>query len=124
MAALPLDPDARMACLRPGIELFNRGEFFPAHEVWEDAWRDAAGDERRLLQGLIQFAVALEHARRGNLRGAARMAERYPAKFDGLPPNFMGVDLEGFLGQMDRAMRTLGTARGPAPRVEWLPSSP
>ena len=42
-----------------GAVLFDRGEFFQAHEAWEERWR-ACNDERErlLLQGLIQVAAA------------------------------------------------------------------
>ena len=74
MNSSPIDsPDAsdpRIACLLRGADLFNRQQFFEAHEVWEDAWRESAGEERRYFQGLIQCAVALEHS--GGATRAAR----------------------------------------------------
>ena len=53
-----------------GIVHFNRGDYFEAHEVWEDLWHDTAGPDRRFYQGLIQAAVAVYHAGNGNARGA------------------------------------------------------
>ena len=41
-----------------GVDLLNRGMFYDAHEVLEDAWRAAPEPERRFLQGLMQVAVA------------------------------------------------------------------
>ena len=32
-----------------GIELFNKQEFYEAHEIWEVQWNEEQGDERRLL---------------------------------------------------------------------------
>jgi uncharacterized protein len=93
-----------------GVEFFDRAEFFAAHEAWEDLWRQAAGAEKQFFQGLVQCAVALEHARRGNVRGALRLAERYPPKFAGLPPVFMGLDISAFLSQMTRAMGAIEAA--------------
>ena len=55
---------------RRGIELFNKGEFFDAHEVLEDVWRAAPGPEKKFLQGLTQIAVGLHHHSRGNVIGA------------------------------------------------------
>src|SRR5580658_503791 len=56
-----------------GIVLFNRQDFFEAHEVWEDLWMDTASPEKRFYQGLIQAAVGLCHFANGNLRGAAKL---------------------------------------------------
>jgi hypothetical protein len=48
-------------------ELIERGEYFSAHEVLEEEWRRSSKGslERKLLQGLINGAVALELKRRG-----------------------------------------------------------
>jgi uncharacterized protein len=48
--------------LEPGRAAFNRGEYFLAHELWEEVWREVGDAERRLyLQGLIQIAAGLHH---------------------------------------------------------------
>ena len=45
-----------------GIDLFNRGEFYQAHEEWEALWmRLDIGIERKVAQGLIQLAGAHLH---------------------------------------------------------------
>jgi len=59
-----------------GGSLLLDGDPFHAHEVFEDAWRAAAGPERDLWRGLAQVAVGLTHARRGNARGAAALLAR------------------------------------------------
>ena len=30
-----------------GVELFNRGDYFDAHEVWEELWLDSPSADRR-----------------------------------------------------------------------------
>src|SRR5512140_3031570 len=62
--------------LARGIGLFNRRQFFAAHEVLEDVWRPETGATRRVLQGLIQFAVALHHFGNGNAAGARSILAR------------------------------------------------
>ena len=49
---------------------------FHAHEVFEAAWKSAAGPDRELWRGLAQIAVGLTHARRGNARGAVALLRR------------------------------------------------
>ena len=55
---------------RAGIELFNKCEFFEAHDVWEEVWAEYRGPSRTFYKGLIQVAVALHHFGNGNIRGA------------------------------------------------------
>lgn len=96
-------------CYRRGIELWNLGRFFEAHEQWEIAWRTAQGPTRRFLQGLIQFAVALHKAGQGRPAGTVRLFELGRAKWVGLPDVFAGLDLPRFVeqmaGQVNRAVR-------------------
>jgi uncharacterized protein len=53
-----------------GLELFNAGKYFDAHEKWEDLWRVTEGPERTFYQGLIHAAVGLYHLGRRNTTGA------------------------------------------------------
>ncbi len=56
-----------------GLEHFNRGEFFEAHEVWEELWHTAQGAYHPFIQGLIQTAVAMHHAGNENWRGTRKL---------------------------------------------------
>jgi predicted metal-dependent hydrolase len=55
--------------VRKGIDLFNRGEFFAAHEVLENAWRAEKGPIRSLYQGILQIVVGCYHIQRNNYLG-------------------------------------------------------
>lgn len=63
--------------------LLDEGMPFHAHEVLEDRWKTAPGEERPLWRALAQFAVGLTHAARGNSQGAAALLARAT---DGLLP--------------------------------------
>src|SRR4029077_1564046 len=76
-----------------GIELFNQGKFFECHEAWEEVWKRSAGAEKLFYQGIIQAAVAILHAQRGNLDGAASLYAKASAKLDPLPSHHMGLAL-------------------------------
>jgi predicted metal-dependent hydrolase len=74
----PLDPerwqDSR-AYLH-GIDLFNHGYYWEAHEVWEGLWRAAgrSGRTADFLKGLIKLAAAGVKVRQGQPRGIASHA--------------------------------------------------
>ncbi|MDM7324494.1 MAG: DUF309 domain-containing protein, partial [Thermus sp.] len=48
-----------METLHQAWHLFQKGRYFEAHEVLEEVWREAHGEKRRFLQGLILLAAAL-----------------------------------------------------------------
>ncbi len=103
-----------------GIELFNRAEFFEAHEVLEDVWRAAPATEKKFLQGIIQISVALHHHSRGNLVGAQSLMKRAAKNLAAYPEDFGGVRLNRLLravGRWERAMRERAKLP-PVPRIE------
>jgi hypothetical protein len=63
--------------LEPGRAAFNRGEYFLAHELWEEVWRQVADADRRLyVQGLIQIAAGLHHLQQRRAEPAARLLRK------------------------------------------------
>jgi predicted metal-dependent hydrolase len=79
--------------LQRGVELFNSGAYFEAHEAWEELWTAAVGDERRFLQALIHFAVGCHHQRRGNMVGAVRQWNKALRKIEPFLPDHRGLHL-------------------------------
>jgi predicted metal-dependent hydrolase len=57
--------------LAEGVELFNSGRYWEAHEVWERDWTpDRKGPDSGFYKGLIQVAAGCLHYSRHNRRGA------------------------------------------------------
>jgi uncharacterized protein len=101
-----------------GIVLFNRGDFFEAHEVWESLWMDTFGPEKQFYQGLIQAAVGLCHFCNGNVRGAVKLyhsSKDYMKRY-GSP--FQGLDQDAFWAQMDACFAELLALSEPTRAVE------
>src|SRR5580765_7758352 len=69
------------------FELFNRGQFYDAHDVLEDLWLPVRQQpEGAFFKGLIQLAGAFVHLQKDRLRPATALLklartnlERYPA---------------------------------------------
>ena len=90
-----------------GIEDFNAGRYFDAHEIWEEVWLRSSGDTKLFYQMLIQAAVGLHHYERGNARGARGMHANVLEKLGRLPSVFMSLDLADFSRQFKRALAEL-----------------
>lgn len=71
----PLDPERRQEsrAYLYGVDLFNHGYYWEAHEVWEGLWRAAGrtGQIADFLKGLIKLAAAGVKVRQGQPRGVA-----------------------------------------------------
>ena len=79
-----------------GLRLFNAGEYFQAHEVLENVWREEPRPIRELYRGILQVAVAYYHLVRGNLTGARKMFRRSQVWLNAFPDNCQGIDLAQF----------------------------
>jgi hypothetical protein len=86
--ALPLEDNHRL-----GRRHFNAGEFFPAHEAWETAWKQARGtEEAEFFKGLSQLGAGYVHLLRGNAHGAIRLLRRAEGRVRRYPAGTRGVD--------------------------------
>ena len=61
--------DHDLACLRRGVEHFRAGDYFAAHDDWEEVWQGLRGRQRLFWQAMIQLVVGMYHYTNGNLRG-------------------------------------------------------
>lgn len=104
-----------------GIDLFNEGRFFECHEAWEEVWKRADGELKLFYQGLIQAAVAILHAQRGNLEGAQSLYQKASAKLDAIPREHMGLaigELRDALAEfIDSALHAEGRPLPALPRI-------
>ena len=101
----PADPgcNARSPRFRHGVELFDAGYYWEAHEAWEALWhaegrRGATAD---LLKGLIKLAAAGVKVREGQEHGvrihAERAAECFAAARDASGTHQLGLDLDEWI---------------------------
>ena len=115
-------------CLDEGTVLFNRGQFFEAHEVWEDGWHRAQGEERLLLHGLIQIAAGFHKLQCGQPGGAASLFAKGLAKLAALPSSPFGTGFQFFREAVETSRRASGhdppaPPRLPEPRRRFLERS-
>lgn len=112
-------PEIESACQQPlhpqairGIELFNLGEYFAAHEALETAWRAEPGPRRELYRAILLAGVAFLHVQRNNAPGAGKVAKRCLRWLESLPPTCCGVRLEGLRLDMTRLSLWLDSILG------------
>ena len=108
-----------LACTDPlsplalkGIEAFNRGDYYLAHEELELAWKADEGPGRELYRAILQIAVAYYQIERGNYRGALKMFLRVRQWLSPLPDSCRGVNL-GQLKQDANLVHQALVALGP-----------
>lgn len=96
-----------------GIQLFNQGKFFEAHEHLELAWRAEPSPKRYLYIGILQAGVAYYHVQQRNYRGALKVIARSRRWLNLLPQWCGGVNIDQLRADLDaveKAVRELGPA--------------
>jgi len=115
-----------------GVDLYNAGYFWEAHEAWEGLWRGARGrdtTQRRFLHGLIQCAAACLKAAAGDRQACRRLAARAVERLEQARADggdlVMGLDLERFVAEFRHfaASDPLVIAHRPALRLGSPPSA-
>ncbi len=99
---------------RLGIERFNQGEYWLAHEALEDAWNAEPAPIKELYRGILQAAVIYHHISQQNLRGALKVYQRSQRWLTPLPDICQGVDIARLRTDLDAAIaevRRLGAER-------------
>lgn len=93
-----LSPEERDRLFQEGIDLFNRRDFFAAHEAWEEIWRSTTPEPRELFQGLVQVAAGLHQIldleRKIGPRNTLAKARTH---LEPCAPDLCGVDVAGLL---------------------------
>jgi predicted metal-dependent hydrolase len=76
-----------------GMELFNEGRYWHAHEALEEAWLAEAGEVRNLYRGILQAGVVYLHVTRANYRGAYKVYYRCRRWLDPFPSSCRGINV-------------------------------
>jgi predicted metal-dependent hydrolase len=82
--------------LARGVEQFNAGSFFEAHETWEELWNDTVGPEKSLIQGLVQIAAGYAKVESGVRAGALKLLASGLGLVRPFPAAAFGLSLEPF----------------------------
>ncbi len=110
--------------LLQGVEEFNQGNFFEAHELWEEAWNDVVGEEKRFYQGLVQIAAGYHKLSLAQYNGARKLLERGSQTLNGFLPDYAGIDLAPLREAVASALHGLTSERSqqdfPVPSVRLL----
>ncbi len=107
---------------RLGRRYFSEGRFFPAHEAWETAWKQAKGsDDEEFFKGLSQLGAGYVHYRRGNAHGAHTLMRRALSRIEHHGDEHHGVDLAALVAVVRGHARLIEEAESagrPLPAID------
>jgi predicted metal-dependent hydrolase len=113
--------------LQRGIELFNEGHYWEAHEAWEEAWTpDRRGPDSGFYKGLIQVAAGCLHYTRHNRRGTVNKWRSGAGYLRPYLPSHRGLDLQPLVESVDRMLAAMEAEDWPEvrlPAIRWTPGA-
>ncbi len=83
-----------------GIEYFNSGYFFEAHDTFEEIWMDERGEGVHFYQGLVQLATGFYHLKMDNLKGAESQLNKGITKLKKYKPQYQNLELTELSNQV------------------------
>ena len=89
------------------VNLFNNHEWYEAHDAFEEIWNFVDGDERQVIQGILQVAVSQFHLSKGNLNGATILLGEGLGRIKTRTNINLGIDLESFCQSLEDLLKKL-----------------
>ena len=93
--------------LKEAVDLFNNQKWYEAHDAFEDIWNGLQGDERQVIQGILQVSVSQFHLSKGNLNGATILLGEGLGRIKNRVTTNLGIDLEAFCLCLDSLLGKL-----------------
>ena len=88
------------------LNLFNNQKWYEAHDAFEDIWNTLEGDERQIIQGILQVSVSQFHLSKGNLNGATILLGEGLGRIKNRTNIDLGIDLVSFCKCLDAVSYT------------------
>ena len=108
-----------------GIDLFNEGRYWAAHEAWEEAWTpDRRGPDSGFLKGLIQVAAGCLHYTRRNRRGAVNKWRSGAGYLRAYPAVHQSIALAPLLLSVERMLAAMAAEDWPQLELPLIERSP
>ena len=107
-----------------GVDLYNHGFLWEAHEAWENLWHPAKHDPEQagFLQGLIQCTAASLKVPMEQPGGLERLASigtrRLEDVAESAGPRFMGLDVASFVAAFRAFADSRPASADERPRIE------
>jgi predicted metal-dependent hydrolase len=97
-----------------GVQLFNSGRYWEAHEAWEHEWvPDRRGPDSGFYKGLIQIAAGCLHYQRHNRRGTVNKWRSGAAYLRPYLPAHSGVNLSPLVSAVDGYIEAMSGSTWP-----------
>ncbi len=93
--------------LDEALDLFNNQKWYEAHDAFEEIWNGLYGDERQIIQGILQVSVSQFHLSKGNYNGAMILLGEGLGRIKSRISEDLGIDLCSFCKSLEVLLEKL-----------------
>ena len=100
--------------VQKGIQHFNQGDYYEAHEWFEDAWRETPDPSREFYRALLHISGGFYRLTQGKPTAAKKFfshAEKWLSEF---PDDHQGFDLQQLRRNLGKIIKQIDQGHPPA----------
>jgi predicted metal-dependent hydrolase len=83
-----------------GIQAFNQGMYYAAHEFFEDAWRDTSDNSREVYRALLHLSGGYYRLSQNRPEAARKFFIRALTWIESFSSPYMGIDTAPIIAQL------------------------
>lgn len=88
--------------IKRAVALFNDEKYWSAHEALEGVWKEASGEEKRILNGIILVAAAFVHDEKDEPEVCLSILQRARKKLEGTGGKYHDIDVDMIADRISR----------------------
>ena len=101
------DSEIIESLFQEGLKHYRAGDYFEAHESWEELWSDYYLMDRKFIQGLIQLSVGYILISNLNINGARGLLNKCRPKLLEFSPEYKTLNIEDIIQSVDNSLKFL-----------------
>lgn len=123
-----LDMEVMEICQMPdflaGIELFNKGYYWEAHENWQELWRDQSGRGKSFTEAFVQLAEGYSFVKKGKTDSAIYLFGKALKKFQEFKKVRCKISIPELINSTEIILEEIGAYRRNGNSLFKLTSKP
>lgn len=97
--------------VKHGLRAFNQGEFFAAHEFFEDAWRETPDSSREFFRSLLHISGGFYRLTEDRPRAAMKFFSRALHWLQFFSNDYMGLEVEKIRNLLEKLIDNINAGK-------------
>ena len=99
--------------VKQGLQAFNRGDFYLAHEYFEDAWRETPDEVREFYRALLHLSGGYYRLTQNRAHAARKFFHRSLHWIGQFPNPYLSIDTSALIDHLDEIITAIDSGSTP-----------